>query len=136
MTNADNTVPTRVILAFGTMEIDAAVQRATLVAAAGRCVLVAGLVFTAYHPPRQHRGWQFRLSHWARPPVVVSMHRLRREAEAQMGRVYRANSERDLRDDGVFAALIQELAAFGDGEVAYSMTRYSSGKDKGGYGTY
>ncbi len=117
MSNADQVAQPRVVLAFGTMEIDAAVQRATLVAAAGRCLVVAGLVPIIRRPPTQHRGWQFRLSHWGRPPVVVSMHRLRREAEAQMGRVHRANSERDLRDDAVFAALIQELAAFGDGEA-------------------
>ncbi len=107
----------RVVLAFGTTEIEEAVQRATLVAAVGRCLIVDGLVPIIRRPPTQHGGWQFRLSHWGRPPVVVSMHRLRRDAEAQMGRVYRANSERDLRDEAAFAALIQALAAFGDGAV-------------------
>ncbi|HSH77961.1 MAG TPA: hypothetical protein VLA19_05435 [Herpetosiphonaceae bacterium] len=58
MTNADNTVPTRVILAFGTMEIDAAVQRAVVAAAAGRCVLVAGLVFIGYRPSGRGQQWQ------------------------------------------------------------------------------
>ncbi len=117
MTSTDGLVPVRVLLAFGTVEIDAAVLRATLVAAAGRCLVVAGLVPIIRRPPTQHGGWQFRLSHWGRPSVVVSMHRLRRDAEAQMGRVYRANSERDLCDEAAFAALIQALAAFGDGAV-------------------
>ncbi len=115
MTNTDRPVPVRVLPALGTIDIAEAVQRARGVATVGRCIVVVGVVFTTYHPPRLHRGWQFRLSHWGRPPVAVSMHRLRRDAEAQMGRVYRANSERDLSDDTVFAALIQELAAFGDG---------------------
>ena len=99
------------------IDIAGAVQRATVATTARRCILVAGLIFTAYHQPRLYRGWQFRLSHCGRPPVIVSMHRLRSDAEAQMGRVYRANRAHDLRNDAVFAALIQELAAFGDREL-------------------
>ena len=117
MTDADEAIPVRVLPAFGAIDIAAAIQRARVVAEVGRCIVVAGVVFTAYRPPRPHRGWQFRLSHWGRPPVAVSMHRLRRDAEAQMGRVYHANSERDLRDEVAIAALIQALAAFSDGEV-------------------
>ncbi len=117
MTKADETVPVRVVRAAGTVRIAEAVQRATEAAAAGECVLVAGLVFIAYQAPRQPHAWQFSLSHWGRPPVVVSVHRLKRAAEAQVERVNRASGTRDVRDDATFATLIQELAAFGDGEA-------------------
>ncbi len=118
MTNTDKPVPVRVIRAAGTVDIAAVVQRAAVAATVGHCHVIAGIVSIPHFPPRFHRAWRVSLSHWGRPPVAVSMHRLRRDAEAQMGRAYRANSERDLRDDVVFAALIQDLAAFGDGDVA------------------
>ncbi|HSH79251.1 MAG TPA: hypothetical protein VLA19_12060 [Herpetosiphonaceae bacterium] len=100
------------------MEIDAAVQRAVEAATAGRCLLVAGLVFIGRRLPSQHTSWQFSLSHWGRPPVIVSMHWLRRDAEAQLERVQLLNRAHGLRDDAAFAALVTTLAAFSDGEVA------------------
>ncbi len=105
------------IRAAGTIAIAEAVQAATEAAAAGRCVIIAGLVSSAYRSLGQQQAWQFSLSHWGRLPVVVSVHRYKRNAEAQVVRVNRASRERDLRDDAAFAALIQELAAFGDGEA-------------------
>ncbi len=117
MTNADDTVPVHVIRAAGTIAIAEAVQGATEAAAAGRCVLIAGLVPRAYHAPGQQQAWQFSLSRWGQPPVVVSGHHYKRDAEAQVRRVQAATAHRDLRDDAVFAALIHELAAFGDEEM-------------------
>ncbi|HSH82715.1 MAG TPA: hypothetical protein VLA19_29635 [Herpetosiphonaceae bacterium] len=117
MTKADETVPVRVVRAAGTVRIAEAVQRATEAAAAGECVLVAGLVPRAYHTPGQQQAWQFSLSRWGWPPIVVSVHHYKRDAEAQVVRVNRASGTRDVRDDATFATLIQELAAFGDGEA-------------------
>ena len=118
MNKPDETARVRVIPAYGTVEIDAVVARAVVAGSGGRCYIVAGMVFIARRPRTDHTSWQFSLSHWGRPPVVVSMHRLRRDGEAQMRHVYHAAVERDLRDDDAFAALTQELAAFSDGEAA------------------
>ena len=117
MTNADTTPVVRVIRAAGTDAIAAAVEQATTAATAGQCVIVAGLVPLHRRPPWAYGGWQFSLSHWGRLPVVVSVHRRKREAAAQVERVQLLSRRRDLRDDAVFAAFIQELAAFGDGDV-------------------
>ncbi len=117
MTNAGGTVPVRVIRAVGTIAIAEAVQRATEAATAGRCHVVAGIVFIGHRPSAQHGGWQFSLSHWGRPPVVLSRHRLKQHVGVQVARVRRALRERDLSDAAAFAALIQELAAFGDREA-------------------
>ncbi|HSH80763.1 MAG TPA: hypothetical protein VLA19_19720 [Herpetosiphonaceae bacterium] len=117
MNKLDETAPVRVIRAAGTLQIAKAVQEATVAATTGHCHLVAGLLPHSHAPPRREGGWEFSLSHWGRPPVVVSMHRYKRDAEAQVVRVYRASGARDLRDDDAFAALVTTLAAFGDGEV-------------------
>ncbi len=117
MNKADKANAVRVIRAYGTVEIDSALQQATVFAAVGRCVLVAGVVFISYHSASQPPAWQFRLSHWGRPPVGVSVHRYKRDAEAQVRRVELMSRQRDLQDDAVFAALVGALAAFGDGEV-------------------
>ena len=117
MTDADTTVPVDVIRACGTMEIEAAVRRGRVAAGAGTCMLIAGIAYVGYRPgaPRQH--WQFHLSHWGQPPVVVSSHRLRRDAEAQMERLLLLNRARDLHGDATCAALVRTLAVFSDGEV-------------------
>jgi hypothetical protein len=115
MTDADTTVLVRVTRAAGTIQIEKAVQAA---AAAGHCHIVAGILPVRHGPLGQRGGWQFSLSHRGQPLVVITQHQYKRDAEAQVVRVSRANSERDLRDDAAFAQLIQELAAFGDGEAA------------------
>jgi hypothetical protein len=92
-------------------------QQATHNAAVGRCLVVAGVVFLAYRTSTHPLAWQVSLSHWGRPPVVVSRHQIKRDAKAQVARVRRICRTRDLRDVAVFAALIQELAAFSDGTV-------------------
>ncbi|HSH81852.1 MAG TPA: hypothetical protein VLA19_25275 [Herpetosiphonaceae bacterium] len=114
MSNADGAALPRVVLAYGTIEIDAAVQRAGVAAAAGRCHIVAGITSIPRRAPAQYAGWRFSLSRCGQPPVVISVHRLKRDAEAQLVRVHRASRERDLSDDGVFEAFIQELTEFGD----------------------
>ncbi len=114
MKKADEIVPVRVLRAAGAMQIDAAVQQATALAAVGQCVVVAGIVYIKSHSPSHPRVWQFRLSHWGQPPIVVSIHRLRRGAEAQMARVQLLSRKRDPRDAAAFAALVTTLAAFGD----------------------
>ena len=116
MTNTDGTVPVHVVRAAGTLQIDAAVQQATAFAAAGQCVVVAGIVFISTQSPRKPHAWQFRLSHWGRPPLVVSVHRYRRDAEAQLARVTLLSRQHNLRDYTAFAAPVGALAAFGDGE--------------------
>ncbi len=118
MTDADETVPVRVIRAAGTIQIAKAVREALAAAAAGHCHVVAGLLPSSHGPLRQRDYWQFSLSHWGRPPVVVSVHRYKRDAEAQVAHVQRMSGKRDLCDEAVFAALVKTLAAFGDGEVA------------------
>lgn len=118
MTNAEAAVPVLVIPAFGTVEIAEWVQHAIVAARPGHCLVVAGIVRIPSRERRQRGGWQFSLSHWGRPPVPVSMHALKRDAEAQVARVQLMSRTRDLGDDGVFAALIQALAAFGDGVEA------------------
>ncbi len=112
MSNADGTALPRVVFAYGTMEIDEAVQGAGVAAATGRCYVVAGITSIPRRPPMRYGGWRFSLSRCGQPPVVISLHRFRRDAEAQMARVYWASRERDLGDDGVFETFIQELAAF------------------------
>ena len=118
MTNTDVAIPVRVIRALGTLRIAEVGQWARAAAEAGHCLVVAGIVPVIHFSPRQHQGWQFSLSHWGRPPVVVSMHQYKRDADAQVRRVHAASAHRDLGNDAAFAALIQELAAFGDGEAA------------------
>ncbi len=117
MNDANTIVPVRVVRALGTVGIAEALQRATEAATAGRCHVVAGIVPIIHAPPTQHSRWQFSLSHWGQPPIAVSMHRYKRDAEAQVVRVYTAATRRELRDAAVFAALIQELAAFGNREL-------------------
>ena len=118
MTTSDTTPVVRVLRAAGTDAIAAAVQQATTFAAVGQCVVVAGLVFISTHSPRKPHAWQFSLSHWGREPVVVSVHRYKRDAEEQVVRVQLMSRKRDLRDDAAFAALVEALAAYGDGEGA------------------
>ncbi len=122
MSNADGAAPPRVVFAYGTMEIDEAVQRAGVAALAGHCYVVAGITSIPRRPPMRYAGWRFSLSRYGQPPVVISLHRFRRDAAAQMERVHRTSRERDLRDDAVFAALIQELAAFGDKDAGPAET--------------
>ena len=107
-----------VVIAKGTIDIAAAVQNATAAAAAGRCVIVAGIVFNAGRWPRKWKHWQFSLSPWGQPPIPVSRHHYLRDAEAQARRVLAATHRRDLCDGGTFAAFIQELAVFGDREAS------------------
>jgi len=96
------------------MEIDEAVQRAGVAAAAGHCYIVAGITSFPRRAPAQYAGWRFSLSRCGQAPVVISLHRLKRDAEAQLERVYLAGRKRDLSNDEVFEAFTQELAAFGD----------------------
>ncbi len=115
--DAGGTLRATVVIARGTIAIAKAMQDATLAAAAGRCVLVAGLVPISGSPGDKRELWQFSLSHWGQPRALVSVHRYKRDAEAQAGRVYAASAHRDLSDGPTFAAFIQELPTFGDREV-------------------
>ncbi len=117
MNNPDETASVRVVRAAGSIQITTAVQQATKAAAAGQCVLVAGIIFISNHSPRTPHAWQFSLSHWGREPVVISVHRYKHATAAQLGRVKLMSRKHDLRDDTAFAALVGALAAYGDADV-------------------
>ncbi len=103
--------PVQVIVARGTFDVAAALEMA---AATDRCIVVAGLVPITYRTAGRRQRWQFSLSHWGRPAVIVSVHWYKRDAEMQVSRVYAVSVNRDLCDGATFATLIEELATFGD----------------------
>ena len=102
------------IVAYGLMELDHAVQRAIAAARGGNVLLVVGI--TPYtHTP--WAGWLVGLS-WAGSPVAwVSAHQLKEHTEEQAERVVLAAEHHDLTDDTAFAAIIEQLIAQSDQDL-------------------
>ncbi len=104
----------KVLVAYGTVNITRAMDRARVVAARGDQMIVVGITRYA----RTHRGcWQVCISRQGDPVTWVSAHRLKQSAEEQILLVQQAVWEGALADDTKFAALLQELSAYGEQDL-------------------
>ena len=98
-------------MAYGTINIAEAIERAQRAAARGECAIVVGITrFAAAH----HGCWHVCLSWQGGPVSWVSAHRLKQSAEEQIERVCQAVQQGRLANDTQFAVLQQQLAAYGE----------------------
>ncbi len=105
-------MPVKVIVAYGTSDIDQAVAQPRHEHSAHDRALVVGI---ARHP--KVSCWCTGVGWRGAPFTWVSAHRLKRAAEQQIGIVYTAACRCDLTDDPLFHALLHELALHGDQEL-------------------
>ena len=101
-----------VLVAYGTFNIDQALERAEERAARGKSTIVVGIV----RNPNANC-WCLCLARPWTDPTWVSAHRLKKQADAQVALVERAARGGRLDDDAEFAELVRELAAQGDGDL-------------------
>ncbi len=107
-----------VIVAYGLVRIEQAVHHAAA-AAPTDCWIVVGITRYAHTP---WAGWLVGLSRRGDPITWVSAHRLKRSAAEQAAQVCGAAIEHDLTDDTTFAALMQQLTARSDHDLAHLLT--------------
>ena len=96
----------QVVVACGTLNVEAARTRAAHAAAGGRLMIVIGIVRSAVS-----RCWYLGLARQGEPLTWISVHRRKRDAEQQMQLVLRADQEDDLRDADAWEHLLHDLAA-------------------------
>ncbi len=105
-----------VLVAYGTVNIDEALARAAERAARGRATVVVGIV---RNPNAEC--WWLCLARDRSEIVWVSAHRLRRDADAQVGMIEQAFRRASPADDEVFRNLVEELASHGDEEAGQTL---------------
>ncbi len=106
----------KVVVAYGTLSIDQGLLRLDALNTAGTPAIVVGIV----RNPNADCWWlcvarSGSAVHW------VSAHRRRRDAEAQVPQVQKAVEQGALRDDVIFAQLLEDLAAQSDNDLQYTL---------------
>ncbi len=106
----------KVVVAYGTLSIDQGLLRLDALNTAGTPAIVVGIV----RNPNADCWWlcvarSGSAVHW------VSAHRHRRDADAQVAHVQKAVEQGALRDDVIFAQLLEDLAAQSDADVQHTL---------------
>jgi hypothetical protein len=98
-----------VVVAYGTLSIDHALLRLDALNTAGTPAIVVGIVRNS-----NADCWWLCVARSGSAVHWVSAHRRRRDADAQVAQVQKAVEQGALRDDVIFAHLLEDLAAQSD----------------------
>ena len=106
----------KVVVAYGTLSIDQGLLRVDALNTAGTPAVVVGIV---RNPTAQC--WWLCVARSGSAVHWVGTHRRRRDADAQVTHVQKAVEQGALRDDVIFAQLLEDLAAQSDADLQHTL---------------
>ncbi len=106
----------KVVVAYGTLSIDQGLLRLDALNTAGTPAIVVGIVRNS-----NADCWWLCVARSGSAVHWVSAHRRRRDADAQVPQVQKAVEQGALRDDVIFAQLLEDLAAQSDNDLQYTL---------------
>ncbi len=106
----------KVVVAYGTLSIDQGLVRLDALKTAGTPAIVVGIVRNS-----NADCWWLCVARSGSAVHWVSAHRRRRDADAQVAHVQKAVEQGALRDDVIFAHLLEDLAAQSDEDRRHTL---------------